>query len=140
LPQPRPEPAIDWHTAHDIGHRLMAEQAGKFGFKPLREDSLAYSPDTGVYYYAVMSDHNIFEGFSATSVSFDGDSGQFLGGIMPADENAGLVVTFWLFALHTGNVFGLPYKIFLCGLGFVVAMLSATGVYLWRMKQRAQSL
>ncbi|MEF3365109.1 PepSY domain-containing protein [Methylocystis sp. 9N] len=34
-------------------------------------------------------------------------------------------------------MFGLPYKIFVCAVGFVVAMLSVTGIYIWWKKRAA---
>jgi uncharacterized iron-regulated membrane protein len=37
------------------------------------------------------------------------------------------------------NVFGLPYRIFVCILGLVIAMLSVTGVYIWWKKRRARN-
>lgn len=36
----------------------------------------------------------------------------------------------------TAEVFGLPYRIFVCGLGIAIAMLSVTGVYIWWKKRR----
>jgi uncharacterized iron-regulated membrane protein len=39
-------------------------------------------------------------------------------------------------ALHMANVWGLPYKIFVCVLGLVIVMLSATGVLIWWKKRR----
>lgn len=36
------------------------------------------------------------------------------------------------------HVWGLPYRICVCCMGLVVAMLSVTGVYLWLKKRRAK--
>ena len=44
----------------------------------------------------------------------------------------------WLYALHMGTVFWLPYRILVCVLRLVVAMLSVTGVYLWWKKRRSR--
>ena len=35
-------------------------------------------------------------------------------------------------------MFGLPYRILVCALGLVVAMLSGTGVYIWWKKRKAR--
>jgi uncharacterized iron-regulated membrane protein len=35
-------------------------------------------------------------------------------------------------------IFGLPMKIIVCVMGFVVTALSMTGVYIWWRKRRAQ--
>nr|WP_253203921.1 PepSY-associated TM helix domain-containing protein [Methylosinus sp. KRF6] len=37
------------------------------------------------------------------------------------------------------RVFDLPYRIFVCILGLVIAMLSGTGVYIWWKKRAAKS-
>jgi uncharacterized iron-regulated membrane protein len=34
------------------------------------------------------------------------------------------------------NVFGLPYRLFVCFLGLVIVMLSVTGVVIWSKKRR----
>jgi uncharacterized iron-regulated membrane protein len=34
------------------------------------------------------------------------------------------------------NVWGLPYKIFVCVLGLVIVMLAVTGVLIWLKKRR----
>jgi len=33
----------------------------------------------------------------------------------------------------------LPYRIFVCGLGLVIVMLSVTGVYIWWKKRQARN-
>jgi uncharacterized iron-regulated membrane protein len=38
------------------------------------------------------------------------------------------------------NLFGLPYKIFVSGLGAAIVTLSATGVYIWWKKRSARKL
>jgi uncharacterized iron-regulated membrane protein len=48
-------------------------------------------------------------------------------------------VTNWLSALHQGEVFGLPYRIFVCVLGVMVVMLSVTGIVIWLKKRRART-
>ena len=45
-------------------------------------------------------------------------------------------MTTWLIELHMANLFGLPYRIFVCVLGLVIVMLSVTGVYIWWKKRR----
>ena len=37
-----------------------------------------------------------------------------------------------------GNVFGMPYRIFVCALGLVIVLLSVTGVVIWLKKRRAR--
>ena len=53
-------------------------------------------------------------------------------------DHSGNTITNWLFALHMGTVFGLPYRILACALGLVVAMLSGTGVYIWWKERKSR--
>jgi uncharacterized iron-regulated membrane protein len=57
-----------------------------------------------------------------------------------ATGRAGNTVTNWLRALHmiTDPMDHLVYRIFVVVVGLVIAMLSATGVYLWWKKRRAR--
>ena len=57
---------------------------------------------------------------------------------MPTGQHSGNTISAWLYALHMGDVFGLPYRIFVCVLGLVIAMLSVTGVYIWWKKRKAR--
>ena len=57
---------------------------------------------------------------------------------LPTGEHSGNTVTYWLRALHMADVFGLPYRIFVCVLGLIITMLSVTGVYIWWKKRKAR--
>jgi uncharacterized iron-regulated membrane protein len=138
LPEPKLNPAMDWRTAYATGQRLMAEQARQIGFKTMEEESLSYDTNLGLYSYNMLSDHNIFDHFGATSVFFDGDTGELLAVFLPSGQNSGVTITLWFFVLHTAAVWGLPYQIFVCCMGIVVAMLSITGVYIWLKKRKAR--
>jgi hypothetical protein len=59
LQQPRPEPAIDFRTAYQTSHRLMAEHALQKNFQVLDERTFSYDPAKGLYRYAVKSDYDI---------------------------------------------------------------------------------
>lgn len=136
LSEPRPDPSIDWHVAHVIGQGLMAEQGHQAGFKILAEEALGYDASKGVYAYTVRSDSDIIDQGGMTSIYFDGNDGTLVGKDLPFGRNAGDTITYWLISLHMGHVWGLPYRIFVCFMGLVVAMLSITGVYLWLKKRR----
>ncbi len=69
---------------------------------------------------------------------FEGDTGEFVVFQTRSGEHTGNTIDSWLRALHRAQVFGLPYKIFVCFLGLVVAMLSATGAYIWWKKRQAR--
>ncbi|WP_426992496.1 PepSY-associated TM helix domain-containing protein [Methylomonas sp. CM2] len=137
LPEPRPEPRIAWREAHVIGRRLMAEQAQAAHVRVLAEEALAYQPEKGMFLYVVKSDRDLSPDHAGTAIWFDGDSGRFGGLLLPTGENLGLTLSMWLFALHMAKVWGLPFQIFVCAMGLVVAMLSVTGVYIWLKKRSA---
>ncbi|NOU21853.1 MAG: PepSY domain-containing protein [Methyloglobulus sp.] len=140
LPTPQPEPAMSWRQAHNTGKRLMAEQANTHGIKVKNEMLLQYAPEKGVFMYAVNSDLDITDAGGGTALTFDGKTGKFLALSLPTGQNAGTTLHNWIFALHTALVWGLPFKIFLCLMGLVIAMLSITGVYIWLRKHRAVRL
>jgi len=57
---------------------------------------------------------------------------------LPVGEHSGNTVSAWLYALHMADVFGLPYRIFVCVLGLIITMLTLTGVYIWWKKRKAR--
>lgn len=69
---------------------------------------------------------------------FDANSGRLKAYRVPTGQYAGNTVTAWLLALRQGEVFGLPYRIFVCAMGLTITMLSVTGIYLWLKKRRSQ--
>ena len=134
-------PRLDWHAAQATGERLIAEQAVTHGFTAGQPLSLAYLSNANVYMYEVRGSRDLFERSpkgGGTSVMFDGDTGALLELSQPTGEHSGNTIESWLYALHMARIFGLPYRIFVCALGWVVAMLSVTGVYLWLKKRRIE--
>ncbi|BBA32138.1 putative iron-regulated membrane protein [Methylocaldum marinum] len=69
---------------------------------------------------------------------FDADTGKLKLLLLPTGQHAGNTMTSWLFALHEANVFGLPYRFFVCLLGLAIVMLSVTGIVIWLKKRRAR--
>jgi uncharacterized iron-regulated membrane protein len=74
-----------------------------------------------------------------TYVGINAVTGERLGAYLPSGEAAGDTVGSWLMMLHMGKVWGLPYRIFVCCLGLIVAALCVTGVVLWWKKRSARS-
>ena len=139
LQQPRPDPIIDFKTAYQTGQRLMTRQAQQKRFKVLEEAGISYDPAKGLYSYTVKSDYDMSK-FGRTILWLDGISGAFVGLYLPTGQKAGDTITYWLQDLHMAHVWGLPFQIFVCLMGLVVAMLSITGVYIWLKKRRARCL
>jgi len=134
-PQPNEHPRLDFRAALSIGERLMAEQATKYHFSVQYPTLL--SRFGGFYWYYVKSSRDI-RGLGETIIAFDPDTGEFKALILPPGQRSGNIVTDWLDALHMADVFGLPYRIFVCVLGIVITMLSVTGVYIWWNKRAAR--
>jgi uncharacterized iron-regulated membrane protein len=137
----KPHPALDWRAAQAVGARLMTEQAAKQGFTFNDPHGLTYNERTGLYGYEVRSSRDVYERSpkgGSTTISFDGDTGELARLNTPTGQSSGSTITSWLRALHMARVFGLPYRIFVCALGLVITMLSATGVYIWWKKRNAR--
>jgi uncharacterized iron-regulated membrane protein len=138
LPKPLEAPRLGWREAQATGERLMAEQAAKHGFTVERPIALAFDSGKGLYTYTVRSSSDIQDQRGRTDLYFDADAGAMRLLLLPTGQYAGNTITSWLYALHMANVFGLPWRIFVCGLGLAIVMLSVTGVYIWWKKRRAR--
>lgn len=135
---PKDKEPIGWEDAQAIALRLMAEQARKHAFTIERPLALYIIRDKGLYEYRVRSSRDIGDKYGQTSVWFDAWSGELRNLELPTGHRAGNTVTTWLYELHKANLFGLPYRIFVCLLGLVITMLSVTGVYIWWKKRKAR--
>lgn len=136
--QPNENPRLDWRAALLAGERLMAGQGSIHGFTIERPMALTYDPGKGLYSYKVRGSRDIQDRRGNTEVFFDGNTGEMRLLLLPSGQYAGNTVTSWLYALHEANVFGMPWRIFVCMLGLAIVMLSVTGVYIWGKKRRAR--
>lgn len=75
-------------------------------------------------------------GMGVKMLFLDGGTGALEGGRVPWEGTAADVFMQLQFPLHSGRIAGLPGRIFLSFMGLVVALLSATGIYIW-FKKRA---
>jgi uncharacterized iron-regulated membrane protein len=132
---------LNWREALSRGEFLIAEQSLVQGFRISEPLSLIYDPLTQAYSYEVRGGRDLFERSpqgGGTSVTFDASTGALIALSQPTGERLGNTIESWLYALHMARVFGLPYRIFVCGLGIAMVMLSTTGVYIWWKKRAAQ--
>jgi len=129
-------PRLDFRAALSTGERLTAEQATRNGFSVQRAVMLYRMG--GVYTYDVKSSRDSRDKLGLTSINFDAETGALISLDLPTGEHSGNTITYWLRALHMADVFGLPYRIFVCVLGLVITMLSVTGVYIWWKKRKAR--
>ncbi|WP_292532875.1 PepSY domain-containing protein [Methylocystis sp.] len=129
---------MSWEKAQETGRALMAEAARKDGFSVEREVSLYAVRDKSAWEYRVRSSRDIGDKYGQTSVWFDIATGELRQVSLPTGGHAGNTITTWIYELHKANLFGLPYRIFVCALGLVIVMLSGTGVYIWWKKRSAR--
>lgn len=138
LEEARPEPALGWPEALERARELMADEAESRDFTLGEEGWLSYDPSHGVFQYRVHSSRDVGARNPGTRLWFDGDSGELLAFRSPTGIAAGDTIGSWLFSLHMATVGGLAYRVFVCVLGFAIAALSVTGVWMWWKKRRAR--
>ncbi|MEQ1909285.1 MAG: PepSY-associated TM helix domain-containing protein [Vicinamibacterales bacterium] len=135
---PKPHPALDWRHALGVGERLMAERLTTRGISDGEATDFIYNPMAGIYVYTVSLGLAGEAGGQAASVMFDGDTGELSFVSAGPGDHVGNRITVWLRLLHRAKVSGAfywPYRLFVFVLGFVITMLSVTGVYIWWKKR-----
>lgn len=136
--QPAPGPRLSWQQARSQGRSLMSDLARSQSFTILEENALAYEPGLGVYSYKVRSSRDVREHKGLSTVFFDAASGQQLASWLPTGTASGDTIRSWISALHMASMWGWPFKLFICAMGLAVAMLSVTGVLVWRRKRQGK--
>jgi uncharacterized iron-regulated membrane protein len=136
LPQPLQNPQISWRQAQDIAQAELDRLEQTQGILTLAPSGFWINRAKGFYVYTVKSTADIQDHGGQTRVVIDANSGVVKQVLLPTGQYNGNTITSWLLALHTANIWGLPYKIFVCGLGLVIVMLSVTGVLIWLKKRR----
>ncbi|QFY44565.1 PepSY domain-containing protein [Candidatus Methylospira mobilis] len=132
--------ALGWREAQSVAERLMREQAEIHGFSVEEPIALYRQAELGRYHYRVRSSLDVQQKNSITALYFDLYSGQLQHLHLPTTQHSGYTVSAWLKALHEGDVFGLPYRIFVSVAGLAIVMLSVTGVIIWLRKSRARKI
>ncbi|MEQ1560722.1 MAG: PepSY-associated TM helix domain-containing protein [Methyloglobulus sp.] len=89
-----------------------------------------YDPTKGIYRVLVHTDREPTDYVAGSFLWFDAVSGVLKLTSLRHSEKIGNTITAWLVSLHMAIVWGLPYKILVCLMGFVITMLSVTGVYI----------
>ncbi len=132
------EPRLNWRQAQAAGRHWMDRQAELHQFEVYQPVALRLDRERHVYQYTVRSSRDIQDRRGTTRVFFDADTGAFKLLLLPSGQYTGNTITSWLYALHMGNVFGLPWRIFVCITGLIIVMLSVTGIIIWSKKRAAQ--
>ncbi len=138
LPQPVQNPQINWRQAQGIAQTELNRLEQTQGIRTLAPSGFWINRAKGFYVYAVKSTADIQDHGGQTRVVIDANSGAVKQVLLPTGQYSGNTITSWLLALHTANIWGLPYKIFVCALGLTIVMLSVTGVLIWLKKRRSK--
>jgi uncharacterized iron-regulated membrane protein len=130
---------LDLRAAQARGKELAAQQATAGGFRLLEPKGLTSLSYARTYNYIVETDRS-FPADKELVVFFDSDDGSLRTTMATSTGHFGETLTNWLRGLHMARepVDYLAYRIFVCILGLVVAMLSITGVYVWWKKRKAR--
>lgn len=139
LDQPLDNPKIGWEEAHRLGSQALNQSALERGVNIEKPVGMWLNSGKGFYVLSVRSSADIQDRFGSTRAVIDAMTGKTLMVLFPTGQYGGNTVTSWLLALHMGNVFGLPYRIFVCILGLAIVMLSVTGFVIWLRKRRAST-
>jgi len=135
---PQPTPGMDWARAIDTGRELMAQQARANGFQVEREDLLFYDARKALFSYYVRSSRDVRERVGRTLVAFDANTGELRTVWLPTGAASGDTVTSWIGGLHMAALWGWPFQAFVMLAGLGVALLSVTGVLIWKKKADAR--
>ncbi|OAI04222.1 PepSY-associated TM helix domain-containing protein [Methylomonas methanica] len=138
LDNPLKHPPIAWADAYRIAANMMEQASGQQGFVIEAQQGFRYNPAKGFYVYTVRSSLDVEDKHGSTRLVIDAATGAQKLLLLPTGQYAGNTVTSWLAALHMADVFGMPYRIFVCVLGLAIVMLSVTGVVIWLKKRRAR--
>ena len=136
LPEPLHHPTIDLREAYRLGRVAMNQAAAEQGFKVEAPVAIWFNSAKGFYVYCVRSSTDIQDNAGQTRIVIDAINGQQKMLLLSSGQYNGNTVTSWLMALHMANIFGFPYRVFVCVLGIIIAMLSVTGVVIWLKKCR----
>ncbi|WP_029146771.1 PepSY domain-containing protein [Methylophilus sp. 5] len=139
LDKPLASLPMPWPAAHVMARQAMQSFVHTHDLTIQFEDRLRLDRQRGVYMYSVHSSADLREDRGNTAILIDVYTGEIKGWWLPTHGEAGNTFSNWLGALHMGQVFGLPYRIFVSFTGIVLVMISITGVFIWSKKQSAKS-
>lgn len=138
LPEPVKQPKITWRQAQSIAQTELNHLTREQGITIHAPSGFWINRAKGFYVYDVKSSADIQYHGGNTRVVIDANNGAVKQVLLPTGQYNGNTITSWLLALHTANIWGMPYKIFVCVLGLTIVMLSVTGVLIWLKKRRSR--
>ena len=140
LPQPLTSLPMPWPQAHSVAQQAMQGFAQSYHLKLDYEDRLRLDRERGVYQYFVHSSADLRQDRGNTAIAIDAYTGEIKGHWLPTQDQAGNTFSNWIGALHMAQVFGLPYRIFVCVTGLSLVMITVTGVLIWSRKRQSSKV
>lgn len=141
LPEPNHNPKFNYKEARKTALEYLRTTQSRpeseriFQIEPI---GMRYIADLGVYYYRFKSNRDIQDDSGKTALFIDANTGKIKAFYLPTGKSTGDTITTWIKSLHMAAVWGLPFKIFVCVMGFIVAMLAISGVIIWWRKHSAR--
>lgn len=103
---------------------------------------IGYFMNLGVYsveFFLPEADHGVAGG-GHKRLLYDANTAELLGDKVPWTGTAGDLIAQAQFPIHSGRILGLPGRVLISLMGIIVAMLSATGLYIWLKKKKAREI
>ena len=137
---PIEHPRLGWREAEIQAAKVMQQEATKHGFHVQRPVVLAYIEPLGVYSYGVQTDLDFRARNPDTGVYIDADTGELKHLFLPRGPS-GNTFTNLIVGLHFADFRGLQfYRFAEFAIGFLITLLSVTGVYIWWRKRKVRAM
>ncbi|MEJ2411156.1 MAG: PepSY-associated TM helix domain-containing protein [Novosphingobium sp.] len=127
-------PPMSAERAMVVGERLMAEQARERDFTVRAPLALSFNPAANAMGYYALTSLDGPTDMGSTAVWFDDVSGRLLEFRAPFGATKADAIDKSLRMLHTADLFGWPYKLFVSLVGLATAGVAIAGLasWLWR--------
>jgi uncharacterized iron-regulated membrane protein len=131
---------MDRAAAVAVGAQRLAEAGQREGFAVERLVAIEDLRSSGAWGIRARTSLDFVDDpqDGHTLLVFDAVRGTEIFIVKPGGQAAGDFLSDWIFALHRGEAWGLPWRIGLVVVGLGVTMLSATGVLIWSRKRAAR--
>lgn len=131
---------MDRAQAVATGRQLLAQAAQRDGFTVERSVAIEDMRASGAWGIRARTSLDFVDDSLAghTLLVFDAIRGTELFVVKPGGTAAGDFLSDWIFALHRGEAWGLPWRIGLVIVGLGVTLLSVTGILIWNRKRAAR--
>ncbi len=126
-------PRLSFLQAHQAARNVMAGESKLQRFVIHSERSLRYRSAQGLFEYRVCSSRDVSTKFCNTTAWIDANTGVLREAWYPTGESTNDTFSTWIYQLHFGTVrgWGWAHQVLVLLLGLVIALLSATGVWIW---------